>query len=82
MAHLRNRQQISWLQDEIRVYTEQHQRDQEQIRLLNTNPRAMVRIARERYFMKADDEDIFILSDDDRTPQPITRELLETDVKE
>jgi hypothetical protein len=31
----------------------------------------MEKIARERYFMKADDEDIFVLSDDDRTPKPI-----------
>jgi hypothetical protein len=27
----------------------------------------MEKIARERYFMKADDEDIFVLSDDDRS---------------
>jgi hypothetical protein len=26
----------------------------------------MEKIARERFFMKADDEDIFVLSDDDR----------------
>jgi cell division protein FtsB len=31
----------------------------------------MEKIARERYYMKADDEDIFILSDDDRSPKPI-----------
>ena len=28
--------------------------------------KAMEKIARERFFMKADDEDIFVLSDDDR----------------
>ena len=37
-----------------------------QIRELNRNPKAMEKIARERYYMKADDEDIFVLSDDDR----------------
>jgi cell division protein FtsB len=37
-----------------------------QILELNRNPKAMERIARERYFMKHDDEDIFVLSDDDR----------------
>jgi hypothetical protein len=31
----------------------------------------MEKIARERYFMKADDEDIFVLSDDDREAKPI-----------
>ena len=28
------------------------------------NPSAITKIARERYFMKADDEDIFVLSDE------------------
>ena len=31
----------------------------------------MEKIARERYFMKADDEDIFVLSDDDREAKPL-----------
>ena len=31
----------------------------------------MEKIARERYFMKADNEDIFILSDDDRVPKSL-----------
>jgi cell division protein FtsB len=30
----------------------------------------MEKIARERYFMKADDEDIFVLSDDNRQTDP------------
>ena len=33
---------------------------------LNTSPDAIAKIARERYFMKADDEDIFVLSDDEQ----------------
>ena len=39
---------------------------------MDKNPKAMERIARERYFMKADDEDIFVLSDDDREAKPIS----------
>ena len=34
------------------------------LRRLETDPKAIVEIARERYFMKADDEDIFVLRDD------------------
>jgi hypothetical protein len=49
-----------------------YQSDMRQIRELNLNPKAMERIARERYFMKHDDEDIFVLSDDPREVQPIT----------
>ena len=32
---------------------------------MKCDPKAIARIARERYFMKADDEDIFVLSDDE-----------------
>jgi putative septum formation initiator-related protein len=33
---------------------------------LKRDPKAVARIARERYFMKADNEDIFVLSDDEQ----------------
>ena len=65
-SHLKNRQRISELKEETENYNRIFQRDQAQIRELDRNPKAMEKIARERYFMKADDEDIFVLSDDDR----------------
>ena len=71
MSHLKNRHRIGELQEEIDQYNAEFQRDQAQIRELDRNPKAIEKIARERYFMKADDEDIFVLSDDDRTPKPI-----------
>ena len=53
-------------------------RDQAQIKELDRNPKAIEKIARERYFMKADDEDIFVLSDDDRDVKPLeTNERVE-----
>ena len=70
-SHMKNRQRIDELQEEKARYNADFRRDQAQIRELNSNPKAMERIARERYFMKADDEDIFVLSDDDRTPKSI-----------
>lgn len=69
--HIVNRQRISELQDEIDRYTQQNKNDQAQIKMLDSDPKAIKKIARERYFMKADNEDIFILSDDDRAPKPI-----------
>ena len=60
-SHMKNRQRIDELQEEKARYNASYQRDQAQIRELNTNPKAMERIARERYFMKADDEDIYVL---------------------
>ena len=38
---------------------------------MSKDPKAMEKIARERYFMKADDEDIYVLSDDERGPKSI-----------
>lgn len=67
-AHMRNKQRISELQEEIDQYNALHQRNQKQIRHLQHDPKAMEKIARERYFMKADDEDIFVLSDDSDNP--------------
>ena len=65
--HLRNKQRISDLEEEIEMYTERFHRDQEKIRTLDSDPKAIEKIARERYFMKADDEDVFVLSDDEKT---------------
>ena len=46
---------------------------------LDKDPKAIEKIARERYFMKEDDEDIFILSDDqpDEAAQPTDHETAE-----
>ena len=69
--HFKNKQRLSELEEEVQKYTADYERDQAQIRELNRNPKAMEKIARERYFMKADDEDIFVLSDDDREAKPL-----------
>ena len=63
--HLRNKQYISELEDEIAKYEELNQSNQEKIRELDSNPKAIEKIARERYFMKTDEEDIFVLSEDE-----------------
>jgi cell division protein FtsB len=76
-SHLKNRQRIDELTEEKARYNAAYRRDQAKIRELDQNPKAMERIAREHYFMKADDEDIFVLKDnnaevaDDSAPKPI-----------
>jgi len=62
--HIQNKQQISELQDEIKKYSDEHQYNNAQIKMLDSNPKAIEKIARERYFMKETGEDIFVLSDD------------------
>jgi cell division protein FtsB len=65
--HFQNKQKISELQDEIKQYLDEHERNKEQIEKLESNTKAIEKIARERYFMKADDEDIFVLGDDQKS---------------
>lgn len=55
------------LQSEIEKYNKVYEADKQQLRDLERNPKNIERIARERYFMKAEDEDIFVLSSDPRT---------------
>ncbi|MBR1449582.1 MAG: septum formation initiator family protein [Prevotella sp.] len=68
LAHFGYKQRISELNDEIEYYEGEYSRDQARIHQLQTDPKAMEEIARERYFMKHADEDIFVLSDDERDP--------------
>ncbi|MBP5776412.1 MAG: septum formation initiator family protein [Prevotella sp.] len=70
-SHLKNLQRISELNEETQKYNADFQRDQAKVRELDKNPKAIEKIARERYFMKSDDEDIFVLSDDQHEPEPV-----------
>lgn len=56
--------QIEELKGEIAKYNKRYEADSKYLKELNRDPKAIAKIARERYFMKADDEDIFVLSDD------------------
>ena len=64
MQRLKLDMQISDLKEQIADYNAQYERDQARLKDLRRNPHAIAKIARERYFMKADDEDIFVLSDE------------------
>ena len=72
-SHFKNMQRISELREETEKYNADNRRDQARIRELDRDPKAMEKIARERYFMKADDEDIFVLSDDGELENPIQK---------
>lgn len=62
--------QISDLKEDINKYKSLNEINTKKLRELKRNPSAIKKIARENYFMKADDEDIFVLSDDPKTEQP------------
>ena len=56
--------QISDLKDQIKAYDETHAKNAEALHELKRDPKKIEKIAREKYFMKTDDEDVFVLSDD------------------
>lgn len=75
--HFKNLSKISELQDEIDKYRTIYRRDQAQLHRLDTDPKAMERIARERYFMKRADEDVFVLSSDESSAKQESDETTE-----
>ena len=66
LKHVQNRMIVSEMKAEIDAYNAQYEKSENMLRELRHNPKAITKIARERYFMKADDEDIFVLSDDEK----------------
>ena len=62
--HIKYQLQIATLREEIGKYQAQYEKDSRQLKEMRLVPEVFGKIARERYFMKADDEDIFVLSTD------------------
>lgn len=52
--------------EELARYEEQYSRDSVRLSAFEANQRGVERVARERYFMKRPNEDIFVLSTDDK----------------
>jgi len=49
-------------EEELEEYQQQYERDSLRLRALQSNHKGVERIAREKYFMKHPDEDVFVLS--------------------
>ncbi len=75
--HYRNKRKIAELQDEIDRFRSQYDQDVARLKSLENDPKAVEKMARERYFMKTDDEDIFVLSDDAQQTQQQSYETTE-----
>jgi len=58
------RQRIDMLRQEIANYKRQYNNADRKIRELESNPKAVEKIARERYHMKRADEDVFVFMDE------------------
>ena len=55
-------ERISQLRAEIENYKAQYDWADRQVRELESNPDAVEKIAREKYFMKRDNEDVFVVT--------------------
>lgn len=74
LSHINNIRRKGELKKEIELYNAQNKKNLDRIDQLDRDSKAMEKIARERYFMKTEDEDIFVLSDDESrssTPAPV-----------
>jgi cell division protein FtsB len=77
LSHVNNMERIDELKAEINHYEALNQQNKNRIHELQVNPKAIEKIARERYFMKADDEDVFVLSDDVKPEREKIHETVE-----
>ena len=63
IGRFQQRREISRLKDEIHKYKDTFEKDKATLERLKNDPDAVVEVARERYYMKTEDEDIFILEE-------------------
>lgn len=61
LTQLERRKELRTLQQSKQYYTEQIAAEKKVLQDLKNNPAAIEKLAREKYLMKRDDEDIFII---------------------
>ena len=59
-----HRAEIHELNSEIERYRKQFEDDSELLKEISTNQEALEKVAREKYFMKKENEDIYVFEDD------------------
>ena len=60
------KKEIDKLSTEIEEQQQKFKNDKETLNSLKNDPEALKRVARERYYMKAEDEDIFVIEDEEQ----------------
>ncbi len=58
-----HRKRLAQLQHEIEQFRQEHEYADKCIKELESNPHAAERVARERYYMKRDNEDVYVVVD-------------------
>ena len=58
------KQEITALKSEINKQKNTYKNDKIKLERIKTNPEAVKRVAHEKYYMKTEDEDIFVIDDE------------------
>lgn len=66
IRRLSHRREIHALKTEIERYRRQYEEDSRMLKEITGNKKALEKVARERYFMKQNNEDIFVFQEDAR----------------
>lgn len=67
------RSKLKELQKELRYYDTEIERSKKDYDALMTNPKNLEKFARERYFMKKDNEDIFVIVKEDKSSKALVQ---------
>lgn len=63
LSHLRNQHTMEQIRSEIADYEKQYEESSEKLNQMDSNLVAVKQVARERYYMKQANEDVFIIED-------------------
>lgn len=75
MKYVSYQLRINELTAEIETYQKQFERDSTRLRTLYDDPKGVERVARERYLMKRDNEEIFVMSTDREASEEMEKDL-------
>lgn len=64
ITRMKHRQEISELKTEINHYRMQYEKDSKTLKEFTTSPEVLEKIAREKYLMKKENEDIYVFEED------------------
>lgn len=63
MHRFDRRSRMGQLRNEIEAYKTQYEKADQQLREMDSDPKSIEKMARERYFMKRQGEDVFVIRD-------------------
>ncbi|NBO58153.1 MAG: septum formation initiator family protein [Chitinophagia bacterium] len=66
--HLQYRSELNELNQKKKYYLEQIGKTRNDVEMMKTNPAWKEKIAREQYLMKKDNEDLYLIKENDKAP--------------